>query len=235
MTEHAGGKPQQAEAPKSHVGTELAERAPKRHQIRLKILSMMPKHGRCAEIGVWDGKFSQVILDETAPTQLVLVDPWDMLSEGTKDTLVHSKWGDMDYMGAMYFNVAQLYAHLPQVILCKGFSVPVLESFPDNYFDWIYIDGNHRYEYVLADLRIAARKLRVGGIIAGDDFFWKQDDRQHVRDAVLDFLEETGHARTVKPLAQDGTPSSPIEQASRIGQQFLIPVTEAIKLSAKSA
>ncbi|WP_294606322.1 class I SAM-dependent methyltransferase [uncultured Roseovarius sp.] len=209
--------------------TDLAERAPKRHQTRLKLLGLIPKQGRGVEIGVWDGKFSQVILDETNPTQLVLIDPWDMLSDDTEDTFVHSRWGDTDYMGAMYLNVARLYAHLPQVILCKGFSVPVLETFPDNYFDWMYIDGNHRYEHVLADLRVAARKLRVGGLIAGDDFFWKQDDRQQVREAVLDFLGEVGAGRKVTPLAQDKPLPGLIEHPSRIGQQFLIPVTDAIK------
>ena len=125
--------------------TELAERAPNRHQVRLKILGLLPKGARCAEIGVWDGKFSQVILDETRPGQLVLIDPWDMLAEESEETFVHSKWGDTDYMGSMYFNVARMYAHLPQVILCKGYSVPVLQTFPDDYFDWMYIDGNHRY------------------------------------------------------------------------------------------
>ena len=170
--------------------TELAERAPQRHCVRVRMLGLMPKRGRCAEIGVWDGKFSQVILDETDPVELVLIDPWDLLAEGGEESFVHSKWGDTGQMGAMHSEVAAAYGHLPQVDLRKGYSVPVLESYPDGYFNWIYIDGNHRYEHVLADLRIAARKLRTGGIIAGDDFFWKQDGRQHVRDAVLDFLQE---------------------------------------------
>lgn len=209
--------------------TELADRAPHRHALRLKMLSLMPADARCAEIGVWDGKFSQVILDETQPRQLVLIDPWDMLADNGAETFVHSKWADPDYMGSMYFNVARLYAHLPQVILCKGYSVPVLSTFPDDYFDWVYIDGNHRYEHVLADLRIAARKVRHGGMIAGDDFFWKQDDRQQVRDAVLDFLEQSGAARKITPLPHDDQPDTPIAGPSRLGQQFLIPVTADMK------
>lgn len=207
--------------------TELAERAPHRHQTRLRMLSMMPKGGRCAEIGVWDGKFSQVILDETAPAQLVLIDPWDMLAADSDGPRVHSKWGDMDYMARMYFDVAEAYAHLPHVILCKGYSVPILESFPDDYFDWIYVDGNHRYEHVLADLTVAAAKVKPGGLIAGDDFFWKQDERQHVRDALLDFTERAGLGRNVQNLTHAEV--ADLDKPSRVGQQFLVPVTEALK------
>lgn len=209
--------------------TELADRAPKRHKTRLAMLSLMPKDARCAEIGVWDGKFSQVILDETSPKQLMLVDPWDMLSTGDEASYVHSKWGNMDHMAAMYLSVVDSYADLPHVILNKGFSVPVLETFPDDYFDWVYIDGNHRYDHVLADLRITARKVKTGGLIAGDDFFWSQDDRRHVRDAVLDFLEGAGLDRKIAPLSQDEPVAGPIQQPSRLGQQFLIPVTDELK------
>jgi len=209
--------------------TELAERAPQRHCVRVRMLGLMPKRGRCAEIGVWDGKFSQVILDETDPVELVLIDPWDLLADGGEESFVHSKWGDTGQMGAMHSEVAAAYGHLPQVDLRKGYSVPVLESYPDGYFDWIYIDGNHRYEHVLADLRIAARKLRTGGIIAGDDFFWTQGGRLHVRDAVLNFLEEVGYGRKLAVLPKNGPLEGPVKAPSRMGQQFMIPVGEAVR------
>ncbi len=39
-----------------------------------------------------------------------------------------------------------------QVKIHRGYSTDILEQFPDEYFDWIYIDGNHLYEYVKNDL-----------------------------------------------------------------------------------
>jgi predicted O-methyltransferase YrrM len=42
--------------------------------------------------------------------------------------------------------------------------------FPDNYFDWIYIDGNHLYEFVKQDLESYFPKIKSGGIVAGDDY-----------------------------------------------------------------
>lgn len=214
------------------IETELADRAPARHRTRLRMLGLMPRQGRCAEIGVWDGKFSEVILAETDLAQLVLIDPWDMLSETAGDSIVHGRWEDGGFMRELYLRVAERDAHLPKVILGKGYSVPVLETFPDGYFDWVYIDGNHGYDHVLADLRVAARKLRRGGLIAGDDFFWTRDGRQEVREAVLDFLAGAGAPRKVPPLPKDAEPLDPVETPARMGQQYLIPVTEAMKRAA---
>jgi len=39
-------------------------------------------------------------------------------------------------------------------------------------FDFIYIDGSHQAPDVLADAILAFRMLRVGGIMAFDDYLW---------------------------------------------------------------
>lgn len=44
------------------------------------------------------------------------------------------------------------------------------KKFPDNYFDFVYIDARHDYCAVLEDIRLYYSKLRPGGIIAGHDF-----------------------------------------------------------------
>ena len=36
--------------------------------------------------------------------------------------------------------------------------------------DWVYIDGNHTYEFVLEDLRSWYPKVRPGGLVVGDDY-----------------------------------------------------------------
>ena len=43
---------------------------------REQLLEAMPRHAICAEIGVWEGDFSQRILDRTQPAKLHLIDPW---------------------------------------------------------------------------------------------------------------------------------------------------------------
>lgn len=55
----------------------------------------------------------------------------------------------------------------------RGFSNNELLKFEDNYFDIIYIDGNHDPEYVLEDAVLSFRKLKKNGILIFDDFGWR--------------------------------------------------------------
>lgn len=54
----------------------------------------------------------------------------------------------------------------------RGFSDQEIVKFKDNFFDIIYIDGNHEPEYVLEDAVLSFRKLKVGGIMIFDDYGW---------------------------------------------------------------
>jgi predicted O-methyltransferase YrrM len=188
----------------------LMMKAPRRHENRLRLLESMPRHGRCAEIGVWNGAFSQSILEVTEPRELVLIDPWELLAEQDETTWTHKRHKDHSFMKSMREHVGECYGALSHVKIRKGFSQDVLASFPDGYFDWIYIDGNHRYEFVRTDLRLAFQKVRAGGVIAGDDFFWKREGRMHVKEAVIDEMRAQGMQNRPK----------------RFGQQYMLVVPE---------
>ncbi|MEM1075090.1 MAG: glycosyltransferase family 2 protein [Pseudomonadota bacterium] len=190
------------------AAAELVAKAPGRHNNRLKMLERLPKNGRGAEIGVWNGGFSEFILKVTRPKELTLIDPWDLLSDQSEDERTHKKHADANFMEDMFLNVTKLYGQMENVKIVKGFSADVLSDFPDNYFDWVYIDGNHQYDFVKKDVEIAFRKVRSGGTIAGDDFFWKRNDRMHVKEAVLDAMR--AHGMKNRP--------------NRFGQQFMITV-----------
>ena len=45
-------------------------------------------------------------------------------------------------------------------------------------FDFIYIDGSHAAPDVLADAVLAFALLRVGGVIAFDDYVWGPEEGQ---------------------------------------------------------
>jgi hypothetical protein len=63
-----------------------------------------------------------------------------------------------------------------KIIIKKGFSNKVLLEFEDNFFDIIYIDGNHEPEYVLEDAVLAFRKLKINGYMIFDDYGWGGPD-----------------------------------------------------------
>jgi hypothetical protein len=51
-----------------------------------------------------------------------------------------------------------------QVYLHKSDSAEALQSFPDAYFDWIYIDAQHTYEGVKRDIAVAQAKVNSDGL-----------------------------------------------------------------------
>lgn len=67
-----------------------------------------------------------------------------------------------------------------------------MQEFDDGYFDWVYIDGNHHYDFVKEDLELSRTKVKEGGIIAGDDYWWGKHEGQPVKRAVEEFVTENG-------------------------------------------
>lgn len=63
-----------------------------------------------------------------------------------------------------------------KVIPIRGFSNEELLKFSDNFFDIIYIDGNHEPEFVLEDAVLSFRKLKVNGYLIFDDYGWGGPD-----------------------------------------------------------
>ena len=56
-----------------------------------------------------------------------------------------------------------------KVVECRGFSGIELLKFENEYFDLIYIDGNHHEPYFEMDMELSYLKLKKGGIIIVDD------------------------------------------------------------------
>lgn len=159
---------------------------------RLALLARMPENAVCAEIGVWKGDFSELILNITTPQQFHLVDPWEFQSEYSERMYggaVARSQADMDEICE---GVKNRFERFDNVAFNRGKSENVLQDFPDRYFDWVYIDGNHYYEYVLKDLNICFEKVKTGGFIAGDDYTWGEADGFPVKMAVQDFVDSKG-------------------------------------------
>lgn len=159
----------------------------------LYVLDGMPKGSVCAEVGVHEGEFSRRILDTVKPKRLHLIDPWK------------HELGDQ-YHGAWYGGCApegqatlderyrrvkeQLAKEISadQVRIHRKPSSVASDDFEDLYFDWIYIDGNHLYEFVKQDLERYYPKVKVGGYIAGDDYGTKGWWENGVQKAVDEFV-----------------------------------------------
>jgi predicted O-methyltransferase YrrM len=58
------------------------------------------------------------------------------------------------------------------VEIIKDFSENAVNKFEDEFFDIIYIDGNHTYEAVAKDIELWSPKIKRGGFVLGHDFNW---------------------------------------------------------------
>lgn len=153
------------------------------------LLSELPKNAIGAEVGVWKGEFSSRLFKELTPLELHLIDPWkfqDAFPDRMYGGVVAKSQEDMD---DIYNSVAEMFAKHPNVKLHRGTSDNILKSFPDAYFDFIYIDGNHYYDFVLNDLNLSYKKIKKGGLLTGDDYIWGKDDGYPVKCAVEDFMK----------------------------------------------
>jgi len=63
--------------------------------------------------------------------------------------------------------------------LTKDFSHNVVNDFADDSIDFIYIDGDHSFEYVFNEINLYKPKIKKSGIISGHDY-----NLPEVRDAV---------------------------------------------------
>jgi SAM-dependent methyltransferase len=162
----------------------FAGRRPDREQVRDFILRRMPNHGVVAEIGVDLGDFSERILALNRPRELHLIDPWTVESgeyrqraTGSPESTIESprKLETVARFSVVRDRFASDIAG-GGVILHRANSDVAGAEFPDEFFDWVYIDGNHSYEFVHQDLELYYRKLKPGGYIVCDDYhhagFW---------------------------------------------------------------
>ncbi len=112
---------------------------------RIELLRRLPQGGMVAEIGTYQGDFARAILDIMAPEKLLLADITFSLCRS--DVLAD-----------------------PRVERHEGLSVPFLQSCADASFDMIYVDADHGYDSVRADIVAAAPKVKPGGFLVFNDF-----------------------------------------------------------------
>lgn len=147
---------------------------PRRADSRSFLLDMLPRKSVGVEIGVHKGDFSKSMLEVVRPRELHLIDPWKHEASTTyKDAWYGGQANGQAEMDERYRQVCARFEReirRGQVTVHRACSAAALGGFPDEYFDWVYIDGNHLYEYVKADLELALAKTRPGGFIAGDDY-----------------------------------------------------------------
>ena len=61
-----------------------------------------------------------------------------------------------------------------KIHVCRNYTTVCVHTYPNDYFDFIYVDARHDFKGVWEDLAYWP-KLKVGGIIAGHDYVTNND------------------------------------------------------------
>jgi len=134
---------------------------------REDIVSIIPNKAIGAELGVFEGDYSQILLDSKKFSKLYLVDLFDGVASSG------DKYGNniKTYTNAslLFDHNIKRFANNPQVEILKQNSVSFLNSV-NNYLDFVYIDTVHTYEFTLLELEAARSAVKKGGIISGHDY-----------------------------------------------------------------
>jgi hypothetical protein len=103
-------------------------------------------------------------------SKLYCIDPWE-----DYDEYPEYKNQQPDIYNSFIANVENSGSK-DKIVVCRGYSNVEVPKLADDFFDIIYIDGNHEPEYVLEDAVLSFRKLKKNGILIFDDYGWGGPD-----------------------------------------------------------
>ena len=155
---------------------------------RQELLALIPPEAIGAEVGVWKANFSLKLLRHTDLKCLHLIDPWKRV-EALPESAWYGPSKTQEEMNEIFESVkSKLEAPIRngRAVIHRGTSQDVLPTL--NELDFVYIDGDHSYEGVVADLAAAYRAVAPGGLICGDDYSLGQWWGDGVVRAVHEFI-----------------------------------------------
>ena len=132
------------------------------------------KQLNCVEVGVYKGVHAREMLRYLHIDTLYLIDPWENYE------LYHTKKENLSKIGDNTLKLLNKWKD--SIVILREFSNTAVSKLRGLTFDYIYIDGNHDYEFVKLDIEQYYPLVKEGGILGGDDI-----DRTGVLRAVCEF------------------------------------------------
>lgn len=131
---------------------------------RAELYKLLPPNFISCEVGVAEGLFSRDLLAMGSGYHYML-DAYKTLQQ-KGDGANNQSWHDKNYINA--FKITMPYDSKRTIV--KALSVVAATEFADSFFDLVYIDANHAYDAVKADIVAFWRKLKPGGVMAFHDY-----------------------------------------------------------------
>jgi predicted O-methyltransferase YrrM len=161
------------------------------------------------EIGSWKGRSAIWFLENYLihpESKLFCIDTWDMqewndFNQEKRDLLNNPQRVKELQMDTIYqqflFNI-KFKGFQEKCIPLRNKSELALKEVKDEYFDFVYVDGDHSYQGSYQDFTACWPKLKKGGILFGDDWSWSSEEGFPVKLAARQFAKENG--LSIKPF-----------------------------------
>lgn len=132
------------------------------------------------EIGVAQGETAEKFLQCETVEHYYGIDPFELYPDAPSERFEHGyldlkmvkvpkSHGSMQ--GLKQVCLQRLKPYEGRYTLIERFSHEAVDCVP-GLIDILYIDGNHQYEYVMADMEAWVPKVRPGGLVIGDDYLF---------------------------------------------------------------
>ncbi|MCK5605882.1 class I SAM-dependent methyltransferase [Candidatus Pacearchaeota archaeon] len=130
----------------------------------IKILSQLDSIKEGAEIGVWRGNTSMLLLRAFSELKLHLIDPYK------KETLFGGLPKIMSVDEALKEAKTKLNSYKDRCIWHRMVSQKASYSIKNKSLDFVFIDGDHSFLAVKKDIKHYLKKIRPGGVMLGHDW-----------------------------------------------------------------
>lgn len=139
---------------------------------------------KVVEVGVREGKNAMQMLKTLTIETLYLVDNYEAYQDGFKH-MTSQEFQDMWYRNMFYY----MEDHTDKVVLITKPSLFAVTLFNDESLDYVYLDANHSFDSVRADIWAWANKIKPGGVLGGHDY--GHPYYPGVKEAVKEFCRNT--------------------------------------------
>lgn len=143
-----------------------AARSEDRLEIWHQVFTEVQARNMC-EVGVFKGDFARFVLSNCPEIkQYIMVDPWRQLPNWKKP----ANWEDDRFKSVFEEAMAKTEPFADKRVVLRDTTMVAADQIADGSLDVVYIDGDHTLRGITIDLLKMYPKVRLGGIIAGDDF-----------------------------------------------------------------
>jgi len=141
------------------------------------------------EVGVEKGVYSEILLKVNPGLSLHGIDP----------LLVYKNYREHIHQDEMDTFLDEILERTSgcDYTFHRSFSLDAVKEFPDESFDFVYIDANHDFQNTTNDIAEWSKKVKVGGIVSGHDY--RRNKQKAFPCHVKDVVQGWTYSHSIKP------------------------------------